>query len=225
MQFFFDIEMMYIVCWEMTKKAYSSGAKAVQLSHLSEKIFQGLYPQRKTKENNSSKKVPVINIKNILNGRINLDPPGFISIDSHRDLERYTVRSGDVVIACRGTVLKSAVVPESLDGYLIASNLIAIRLNANFEPILLSAFFQSPEGQKILLLNVRSSTMQIALTVSDIEKIEVPLIPVEIQKRLAGLIAASDNYYKAAIESANLRRDIAYSIALKSFMQSSTSWR
>lgn len=213
--------MPYIVSLKMPKRAYSSGAKAIQLSHLSEKIFQGLYPQRKTKENNSSKKVPVINIKNIVNGRINLDPRGFISIDGHRDLERYTVRSSDVVITCRGTVLKSAVVPEDLDGYLIASNLIAIRLNGNFEPILLSAFFQSPEGQRILLSNVRSSTMQIALTVSDIEKIEVPLIPVEIQKRLASLISAADNYYRAAVESANLRRDIAYSIALKSFRQTS----
>lgn len=208
----------------MFKETSVNQAKNIRLSQLAEKIFQGLYPSRKTKENNSSKKVPVINIKNIVNGRINLDPPGFISIDD-RDLERYTVRSGDVVIACRGTVLKSAVVPESLDGYLIASNLIAIRLNGNFEPILLSAFFQSSEGQKILLSNVRSSTMQIALTVSDIEKIEVPLIPVEIQKKLAGLIAASDNYYKASVASANLRRDIAYSIAIESFMQSSTSWR
>lgn len=206
----------------MFKETSVNQAKNIRLSQLAEKIFQGLYPSRQAKEDNSSKKVPVINIKNIVSGRINLASPGFISIDGHnRDLERYTVCSGDVVIACRGTVLKSAVIPESLDGYLITSNLIAIRLNGNFEPILLSAFFQSHEGQKILLSNVRSSTMQIALTVSDIEKIEVPFISVEIQKRLAGLIATSDNYYKAAVESANLRRDIAYSIALKSFMQSS----
>ncbi|MFV1951767.1 MAG: restriction endonuclease subunit S [Nitrospinota bacterium] len=188
---------------------------------MSEKIFQGLPYSRKSKTKGSYKTIPIINIKDIDNGQISIKGLDTMIVDSHRDIDRYMVRPGDVVITCRGTLLKSAVVPEALNGYLITSNLIAIRLNGDFESVLLSAFFQSPVGQKILLSNVRSSTMQIALTVSDIEKIEVPLIPVEIQKRLAGLIAASDNYYKAAIESANLRRDIAYSTALKSFMQSS----
>ncbi len=193
----------------------------VPLSQLSEKIFQGLPYSRKAKTKGYYKTIPIINIKDIDNGQISIKGLDTMIVDSHRDIDRYTVRSGDVVITCRGTLLKSAVVPEAPSGYLITSNLISIRLNGDYESVLLSAFFQSPVGQKILLSNVRSSTMQIALTVSDIEKIEVPLIPVEIQKRLAGLIAASDNYYKAAIESANLRRDIAYSTALKSFMQSS----
>jgi type I restriction enzyme M protein len=205
----------------MFKETSVSQAKNIRLSQLAGKIFQGLYPSRKSGKISLTKNVPAINIKNIVDGQIDIEAPCLISVDNHRHLEKYTVRSGDVLVTCRGTVLKSAVVPESLDGYLIASNLIAIRLNGNFEPILLSAFFQRPEGQKILLSNVRSSTMQIALTVSDIEKIEVPLIPVEIQKRLAGLISAADNYYRAVVESANLRRDIAYSIALKSFRQTS----
>ncbi|HEC97247.1 MAG TPA: restriction endonuclease subunit S [Nitrospirae bacterium] len=205
----------------MFEETSVSWAENIRLSQLAEKIFQGLYPYRKNRKVSLSKNVPAINIKNIVDGRIDVDAPCLISVDSRRNLEKHTVRSGDVVVTCRGTVLKSAVVPESLDGYLIASNIIAIRLNSNFEPILLSAFFQSPEGQKILLSNVRSSTMQIALAVSDIEKIEVPLIPAEIQKRLAGLVAASDNYYKAVVESANLRREIAHGIALKSFRQTS----
>lgn len=196
--------------------------KKLQLSQVAENIFQGLSPSRRRKKtNNSSRKVPVINIKDIVDGQIKVDGLGDILVDINKDIGRYTVRAADVVITCRGTVLKSAVVPANLTGCLIASNLIAIRLKEDFEPSLLSIFFQSPMGQKILLSSAKSSTMQVALTVLDIEKIKVPDIPIDHQKQLAKLVSATDQHYQIAIESANLRREIAYNIVYKSFLQSS----
>lgn len=190
--------------------------KKDQLSRIAEKIFQGISPSRRTKSH-SGKSIPIINVKDIVNGRINADGIDTIYLASNKDFERYVVRTNDVVITCRGTVLKSAVVPEECDGFLVASNLIVIRLKENFEPALLSAYLQSMKIQKTLLANSRSSTMQVAFTVSDIGIIEVPLLPIETQKKLSGLIATADNYYNSAIESANKRREIAYSITLQYF--------
>jgi len=161
--------------------------------------------------------VPIINVKDIVGGRLNTENPDTVQVDRQKDIARYKVRPGDVLITCRGTRLKSAIIPNHLAGFLISANLIAIRLKNNFDPLLLHAFFQSSIGQKILLSNVRSSTMQVALTVSDITKIEVPVIPVEKQKQLAGLIAAADHYHALAVESANLRPEIACGIAFESF--------
>lgn len=192
-----------------------------KLSQLAEKIFQGLFPPRKIATSILHKNFSIINIKDIINGRINCEGLNAISVRNDKNINRFIVYPGDVVVTCRGTLLKSAVVPKNLTGCLVSSNLIAIRLNGSFEPLLLSAFFQSSIGQKTLLSNVRSSTMQIALNVADIRKVEVPVIPADKQKKLAGLIKAANNYYNASVESANLRRDIAGNIIIKSFLQSS----
>lgn len=184
---------------------------------MAEKIFQGISPSRRTRSLDSGKSIPIINVKDIVNGRINADGIDAFIVAGDKDFERYMVRVDDVVITCRGTLLKTAVVPENLDGYLIASNLIVIRLKENFESVLLSTYLQSPKAQKILLANSRSSTMQVAFTVSDIGKIEVPVIPPETQKKLSSLINTAENYYNSAIEAANIRREIAYSITLNYF--------
>lgn len=192
----------------------------IRLSQLAKTIFQGISPSRNVKTGTSGKKTPVINIKNIANGQINIEDIDTIFIDKRKYIDRYTIHPGDVIITCRGTMLKSAVVPENLDGYLISSNLIAIRLDGTLDPALLCVFLQSPICHKLLLSSARSSTMQIALTVSDIEKIELPMIPSEIQKKLSGLVKATDQYYRCSIESANLRRHITHQIVLKYLMQS-----
>lgn len=196
--------------------ALSTGKK-LYLSQLAEKIFQGISPSRRTKSRNSGNSIPIINVKDIVNSQINAECIDTIIVAGDKDFERYMVRANDVIITCRGTLLKTAVVPENFDGYLIASNLIVIRLKENFEPVLLSTYLQSPKVQKKLLANSRSSTMQVAFTVSDIGKIEVPVIPPETQKKLSSLIKTAENYYKSAIESSNIRREIAYSITLNYF--------
>jgi len=196
--------------------------RTVPLSDLSERIFKGMFLSERFGAGAARRPVPIINVKDIVGGRLNTENPNTVPVDRQKNIARYKVRPGDVLIACRGTRLKSAIIPNHLAGFLISANLIAIRLKNSFEPLLLYAFFQSPWGRKILRSNVRSSTMQVALTVSDIGKIEVPILPLEKQKQLAGLINAADQYHNFAIESANLSREIAYGIALESFTQSSS---
>jgi type I restriction enzyme M protein len=196
----------------------TSNIAKMRLFHLTEKIFQGLSPSRSSKAKQYERNIPIINIKDIVDGQVQLNALDAIPVD-YKNVDKYVIHSGDVLVTCRGTLLKSAVVPEGIDHSLITSNLIAIRLNGSLDPVLLSAFFQSPTGQKTLLSNVRSSTMQIALTVSDVENIEVPVAPLETQKKLAGLITAANNCYSTTIESANLRREIAYNIVHNFFIK------
>jgi len=198
----------------MTDKGFLADLRRVRLSQLSQKIFQGISSSRSSTIKNFVPDVPVINVKDIVDGQIDSGNLNSITVSSRRDTNRYTILPGDILITCRGTVIKSAVVPKGLVGCLITANLIAIRLGDSLEPALLSAFFQSPVGQRALLSTGRSSSGQIALTVSDVEKIEVPVPPAEIQKKLSGLITSADNYYAAAVESAGLRRDVAYGLAL-----------
>lgn len=200
----------------MSKTSAISKGNKILIGDLSEVIFQGFSTFGKKKSIASDQAKIMINVKDIADNRIMTEMLDSIPIRGIRNIDKYAVRAGDIIIACRGTQLKSAVVPETLAGSVIASNLIAIRLKAGWSPSLLSVFFQSPEGQKQLQSHAKFTTT-IAFSVTDIARIEVPAISAEIQAKLSAIISAANAYYESAVESARLRRDIAYNIAFNEF--------
>jgi restriction endonuclease S subunit len=150
--------------------------------------------------------IPLINIRDIHDERLVPSELSLIKAESIRKPERFMVFPGDVVITCRGTRLKIAAVPDELEKAFITANLIAVRPSQEMNPIFLAAYLRSPEGQKALLENVTSSTMQLVLNVSAISKISVPVPPIYFQNKLAALIQAMEESRRLHQEEADLCR-------------------
>ncbi|MGA8944189.1 MAG: restriction endonuclease subunit S [Thermoactinomyces sp.] len=99
-----------------------------------------------TKQQIKEGSVHVLNISNIADGEI--EWTGLDTIDEPvRKVRRYELKVGDVVITCRGTVIKVGIVRE-LPFYTIASaNLIVIRLaTPQIESEYVKIFLESPTG-------------------------------------------------------------------------------
>lgn len=184
------------------------------LKFLTKRIFSGAPLYSITKLTESIEGIPIINIKDIVDGQIAIDDSSFFSIENFRNAERYMAYPGDVIITCRGTQLKIAVIPDNIERSIISANLIAIRLNAQLLPIFLAAYLKTNEGQKSLLAHTASSTMQIVLNVSDMGEIDVPVPSLSLQKKIVKLINAADEYYRLSLESANMRRMIANQVMM-----------
>lgn len=91
------------------------------LKSLATKIFSGASLYSISKLTKSENGVPVINIKDIMDGQISIKNLSLFSIENFKNVERYLVYPGDVLITCRGTQLKIAVVPENLKRSLITA--------------------------------------------------------------------------------------------------------
>jgi len=178
------------------------------LRDISNKIFSGAPIYGFGNVSKDMGGIPVINIKNIIESQIDIASLSFLNPENIRDFERFEVRPDDVVITCRGTQLKVALVPRELKRAIITANLIAIRLNERLSPVFLAAYLKTKEGQRALLANAKSSTMQLVLNVSDIERVEIPLLPLNLQEKIVNLINSSETQYRLSIESANMRREI-----------------
>ena len=178
------------------------------LKSIVEKIFPEapLYSVAKLTE--SVQGIPILNIKDIVNGQIIRDSLRLFSLDNFKNATRYMAHPGDVLITCRGTQLKVTVVPENIKQILITSNLIAIRLNEELLPIYLAAYFKTKDGQRALLSNATSSTLQLVLNVSDIEKVNIPVPALSLQGKIIDLFNTTEEQYRVSIESANMRRAI-----------------
>lgn len=185
------------------------------LKLLSKEIFSGvpLYSTKKMEERVDG--LPLINIKDVAEGTIKTDTCRRLMTGEFKNLSRYLVYPQDVVVTCRGSLLKAAVVPDSLDRALITSNLIAIRLSGPVLPEFLAVYLNIEEGQKKILASATSADLRLVLTVSNIEEFEVPVIPVDLQKKVIDLAKCSTEQYKLSIETALIRKKVTEQIIEK----------
>ncbi|MBM4398525.1 MAG: hypothetical protein FJ087_22930 [Deltaproteobacteria bacterium] len=200
----------------MSRPTVTPGSSWRPLGKVAESIFVGLAPSRREPPpGNRSAVLPVINARDLADGR--LAPAGSLEVrrlPSEDAADRYRVRRGDIVLTCRGTLLKLALVPPEADGAVLSSNLIAIRCGPDLAAPVLLAFLDSPRGRAALLGDNRTSTVGLGLSPASVARIEVPVPTREAGQRIAELVDAADRCHAAAIDSARLRRALAREVAM-----------
>ncbi len=138
--------------------------------------------------------IAVLNLSNINNGTIDYKELATIKEDE-RKIKRYELETGDVVLSCRGTAIKSAVF-EKQDQLIIASaNLIVIRPKKPFIGGYIKLFLESPVGIAIIK-SFQRGTKIMNLNHSDIGEIEIPCLPVEKQREMANLYNQEQRHYQ-----------------------------
>lgn len=182
------------------------------LKLLSKEIFSGapLYSTEKMEE--SADGLPLINIKDVAEGTIRPDTCRRLMPGDFKNLSRYLIYPKDVVVTCRGSLLKAAVIPENIDKALITSNLIAIRLGDLVLPEFLAIYLNIREGQRKILTSATSADTRLVLTVSNIEEFAVPVLPINLQKQIIELTASSAEQYKLSLDAAVTRKKITEQI-------------
>ena len=184
------------------------------LGSLAVKIFAGAPLYSIAKLSVKEEGVPLLNIKDVKEGRIVINNPSFVSLNNFKNAGHYLVQPGDVLVTCRGTQLKVAVVPDNLKSAMITANIIALRLNKQVLPGFVAAYFRTDSGQKDLLSNVASVSAQIVLNVADIAKTNIPVPPLALQEQIVKLTDIAEEQYRLNIEMANLNRKIANQVLI-----------
>lgn len=139
-----------------------------------------------------------------------------------RDVEKYRVKPGDVLLSARSTSLSTAVVPPELDGTVINATVIGVRCLPALEPRLLIAWLNHPEGLAELVSISQSATLQMNITVSGLSELLIPVPPTETQRRMVALLEAADEAYSNAIQAAEDRRRIARQVVVGQILESRT---
>lgn len=209
---------------ENIKKFKDSDLKKVKLKDVAE-VFRG---KSILKKDTTVGNISVLNISNIENGEINYDNMDTINEDE-RKVKRYELIKNDVVLSCRGTAIKSAVVKETptpnvvgvsdshqkqvLGSLLIASaNVIVIRPKDKILGEYIKIFFESPIGMAIIKSFQRGTTIM-NINYSDIMEMEIPLLSMDEQKKMIENYNEELRIYKDAARKAENRwNDIKNSI-------------
>lgn len=148
-------------------------------------------------------KISVLNISNIEDGEISYKDMDTIK-EEVRKIKRYELYSGDVVLSCRGTAIKSAVF-EAQDKTVIASaNLIVIRPKEKVKGEYIKIFLGSPVGLAIIKSFQRGTTIM-NINHADIMEMEIPLLPLSKQQEIIDRYDEELKVYKETIRRAEGR--------------------
>jgi len=127
--------------------------------------------------------IPVINPKNIIGQQIIPDYTKSITKETLESLSSYKLHNGDILIARRGDMGRTAPVTEKEEGWFCGTGSMIIRLKERYNPLLYSQLLSGQEAVMYLEMNCKGSTMK-NLNEKIVKSIPLPSIPLPEQKEI-----------------------------------------
>ncbi len=136
---------------------------------------------------------PVINVRNIGFGSIKPDKLEFISPSTRDRLSSHLLRSGDIVFGRKGAVERHVFIRQEQNGWFQGSDCLRLRfLSQRIYPLFASYFFLTAEHQRWMMNQCSHGATMASLNQGILERIELPLPRLPIQRRIAGILSAYD---------------------------------
>lgn len=122
--------------------------------------------------------------------------------ETNRNLERYYLQDGDLLLVCRGHSFETAIVKNIENKKVVCSqNIVALRVEQKkADPYFLYLFLQSPLGQ-IELKARQVGSAQLVLSIKDIQTIKAPMLPLKEQKLIGKDYLSAKNKRDQALKT------------------------
>lgn len=132
-----------------------------------------------------------IRVTDLQSGTVDEAALVYLKPEIQAEIARYIVNRGDVIISIAGSIGLVAPVPESLDGVNLTENAAKLvpRSRGRYNEFFLASFLQTSFAQGQISSHIGQVTIG-KLALFRIEKIKLPLPPLEAQRRFASCVAA-----------------------------------
>lgn len=110
----------------------------------------------------------------------------FIDEDKYKEMKRFSVHTGDILISCSGTMGKIAVVPENHKEGIINQALLKINIiNSNINSVFLKSLLEEDVFNERYLINNSGAAIKNIYPISTLKNVPIITPPLSLQKEFA----------------------------------------
>ena len=117
-------------------------------------------------------------------------PDGWLSVKTHANLDSLRVHKGQILLTCSGTIGKTALVSDTLDGKIFSHDLLRINCHREVDVGYVYAYLKSRIGNTILLTNSYGAVIT-HIEPEHLNSIPIPNAPEEIKRKINDLVVRS----------------------------------
>ena len=160
---------------------------------------------------------PYIRVTDFKNNSVRNSGLVYIEKEIQEKIARYTISCDDVYISIAGTIGIVGIIPEHLDGANLTENAAKLvinnkgQLDKNYLVRFLSTAGQTQIHER------KKTTSQPKLALFRIEEVEIPLPPLDEQKRIAAILDKADAIRRKRQQAIQLADDFLRSVFLDMF--------
>jgi type I restriction enzyme, S subunit len=108
----------------------------------------------------------------------------FIGEEKFREMQRFELKSGDLIMSCSGTIGKIAIVPNGIRPGIINQALLKLTPNELIRPEFLKYWMRSMDFQAAIKLHSGGAAIQNIASVKILKQIKIYLPSLEVQKQI-----------------------------------------
>jgi hypothetical protein len=139
------------------------------------------------------------------------------SLSSKAGVDRYLVQSGDVVVSCKGTLLKIGLIEDQTVGALATSNLVVVRSKGRVSVKTLYLVLQSEGAKRILRGRQKAGSTIASLSYRDIQTFQFRLPSKECQVQIAAVLDANREYVELTQKAMKTREELVQGLIERAF--------
>lgn len=161
--------------------------------------------------------VPFLRIQNLRDLTVSLDSCLYISADTHEALRRSKINAGDFLITIAGTIGRVAIVPDDFPECNCNQAVAILRFDrTKLLPRYLMHWFSTNDALNQIRGKEVTATIS-NLSLSQIKELEIPLPPLEEQKRIAAILGKADAIRQKRKQAIDLADEFLRSVFLDMF--------
>lgn len=134
-----------------------------------------------------------------------------VNIKEGRDIKRFQLKEGDVVLLSKGNSIRAGYITAKVANLNVIASANFILLRPNQDKLIgevLVSYFNSPTGQHLLDATSTGAIIK-NISLSNLKKLEIELPSLSKQKEVAELFHASNQAYQSTINLATQQKKVA----------------
>lgn len=133
--------------------------------------------------------VIMLRVKDVAGDVVNVASAYRIAPTLDEEFRRTRLAGGELLVSIQGTVGRVAIVPDHLAGSNVSRTLAVIRLREPSVGEWLRAALRSPQGQELMRRSTGGTTRD-SLNLGDLRQLELPIPPLDEQRRIVAKLEA-----------------------------------